>query len=297
MLALLLAAIVFDPLGAPPSLLGTVRGTIAVAQEQGPPLRPQRGTMTVWYRPRVRWFRQDIDVIDGVWSAGTWTHFAPVHIGRVVLDGRDAYISAGSWPRDQNSAPTALTATFVKPVALTVVDAATNAPITAFEVREWGNEWNGYPVPLALEHGWRVHPSADGQLLLPGWTLDPHPHLVPRMDWRPKRSFWVRAEGKAWTLVQADFDRGGEVVARLSDECRLRVTPRAAPGCHWELRLGVDRAEGYAVLCDDGAEMLFTNLPAGRAGIVLIDASTMPAGEFQRREVTLVAGDEVIVRL
>jgi hypothetical protein len=273
-----------------------VSGTLRVFASDGTLVRPKRGTVTVWFRHSLDWHPQDITVVDGEWSATVPSPCAGVDIGRVEVDGNEAYVSRGVWPDDPGRSPIHFAAQLAKRVHLTVVDDATGAPIEGFEVRElavYANEC----MPLRIGEGWVAKRDGTGAFLLPAWSLDPDPEFVPGVQWTPKRSFWVKAEGYAWARVDSDFDRGGDVVARLRPASSLRVQlshQRGVPGCL--LRLRIDGTLSSIELDPWGAEHLFENLPAAPLELILLDSSTRPPHELARRATTLVAGAEGLIR-
>jgi len=194
------------------------KGELELVLADGSRSRPKAGFIELWSRYHVAWHRHEIPVVDGRWTALVPSPVAWAVVGRVVLDGREAYVERGGWD-DIPPSRIAWTARLVAPVSLTTVDSASGEPIPNFEVREWDRA----TPPLDALDGWIVTSSSSGSFPLPAWGLDPDPEALTGHAWSAKRSFWVRAKESAWTRVEADFARGGNVVARLGRAVSLRV--------------------------------------------------------------------------
>lgn len=200
-----------------------VRGEIGWIDDEGRLAHPRSGTIELWTRYHLDWHRQVLAVTDGRWADRVPSPIAWAVVGRVVLDGRDAYVAGGGW----DSEPPADLRWVARPVAavgLTVVSAGDDAPVRDYEVREWDRA----TPPLEARDGWMVTPKSEGGFALPAWSLDPDPEPLTGFTWTPRRSFWVRAPYRAWARVEPDFARGGDVVARLVSAGALRVRMSSA---------------------------------------------------------------------
>jgi hypothetical protein len=281
-----------------------VAGMIEVLEADGRRTRPHQGTITLWPRFNLSWHPQTIPIVEGQWSAPLPNPFTCVDVGRVVVDGREAYVHVDSHECISGMEPATWIANLAQPVLLRVVDAATNTAVADFEVREWGTGWDKGVPPLGPDQGWTVVARATGSIPLPAWSLNPAPSFIPGVRWTPHRTFWVRAAGRAWSQVEADFDQGGQVVARLVPSASLRVVldPRTRVAIDPDqplLEVAIHGGTAWRSLEFLENEIEFESLPAGEVTLRW-RADTKTGGEQREvavRTVALSEGRQKVVQM
>lgn len=276
-------------------------GTIEYIGDDGSRHKPRNGSVTVWRRWGLRWHTHTGEILDGGVFIEMPACNAGVDIGRIVLDGQEAYVLDEHWPRIQ------WTARFPASVHLRVVDAKSNTDLLDFEVREDER----LVAPLDARDGLVVAAHASRRVKLPAWSVDPDPYFLCGAGWRNRcsgregsnpRRFWVRAPGYAWATVVGEFERGGDLTARLVPEARLRVSLSEASrqrigACDPLLEVRIGSQCRWKRLMKPHAALEFDGLPAGEITLRWRADDGQPGEKalVAERKVILLAGQSLVV--
>jgi hypothetical protein len=275
-------------------------GSIAVLEEDGTRYVPRQGTIRIWgytgMGPPERCLGR---IVEGEWSVVLRSWCRDLQVGRLLLDGREAFVSkASSNKLPAGASDLAVEARWLPSTWLRVVDRRTGDELKDIEVMAGGGE--------------RLHPGADrsegpdnrtraasSPVLLTPWR---------RAGWGEEaglQSWWVRADGYAWGKVDLDLGAGGEREIRLVPGGGLMVEIDGRVGCESEmLRIrpeGMDRF--FAVqehLTKAAGSLHLESLPSGAYEVTLEchdDRQRECWGMRARRTVNVVAGETASVRI
>lgn len=306
---MLAPAVIVAALQAPPAPLPLPRscetvcyeGTIEYVDEAGVRHIPRTGSAMLWRRAGRRWHVYEADILQGRVYVEMPACNDGVDIGRIVVDGREAYVLDQQWPTLQ------WTARLPLPVQLNVVDAASSMPMSSIELRE---DETLVP-PLDSNDGFLVAGRSTTPVRLPAWSVDPNPYFLFGAGWKNRligkagsnpRRFWVRAPGYAWTTVVGDFEMGGNLTARLVPRATLRVALSSRSRLqmgerHPLLEVRVGSECRWKQLGSSDTALDFDGLPAGELTLRW-RADDGGSGEQElvaETSVTLVAGKPVVV--
>jgi hypothetical protein len=229
-------------------------------------------------------------------------------IGRVVLDGRDAFaLTNDGWEAPLEK----IVAGWIMPATLQVEDAVTGTALSNVEVLECYAE----VTPQGGESSPNVARSASGSIPLPGRPLgsetlalnscyEPQSaESVAFIDWLNNTyygdakvlPYWVRSPGYAWKRIEVDVSRGGVRRVALQRSCEIEIEIRDrlnSNGLRIELIRSGTSDDAALFWPKPGVPFRIESLPPGKYSVLLAQEARPQFGRMilARNEVTLRAG-------
>lgn len=148
-----------------PHALTCYSGTIEYVDEGGERRRSRNGSVTMWRRWGLRWCVYEGEILDGGVFFEMPACNTVVDIGRIVVDGRETFVSAGNWAEPR------WIARLAAPVFVSVFYAGSKDPLRGVEVRELDST----SLPYGEQSGFLVATHASQATQLPPWSMDPDP--------------------------------------------------------------------------------------------------------------------------